>query len=256
MQQETVDDAEQEQSVTVWPEFQIQGTSTLPEELNLETLGLTISEIQLEPVDSERDSIAYSTREPNVLTFDLSEEETSIEGDALTLPEEGTYLINVRLEPITEVEETSKGTTERVYSSFSVSGSVSGDDLETTTDDPRLEGRATNGRPIPVPYETDDDSDEVEAKSGDEAWTEFHYDSERSVFVTLDEVELEEGEQVLSFEFDVSQWAMALLEPLIDALEDGDGVQYDDGAVDVSNPLESRGHGAESLLDDAQVDSL
>lgn len=253
--------SDRDQAVTVVPEFQIKGVSALPDELRLEELGLTISEIQFEPLDTDSEAPAYSTREPTPLAFDIADNQTIRRGERLGLPREGTYLINVRLEPVTEVEQVEDGAVERVYSSFSVAGSVAGEAAAQRT---VFNDSTTTGEPIPLPYDVDrsDDeegeSDSAQTEEGTTAdtWTSFHYDSDRSVFMTLGEVDLREGEQVLSFEFDVSQWALALLEPLLDALEDGDDLHYDNGAVDVSTPLESHGHGAESLLDDAQVDSM
>lgn len=259
---DTTDDDTTEQrqeAVTVVPEFSISGTSELPDDLHLSALGLTISEIRLEPVGSRSDTIAYSTRSATQLRFDVENGETVKNGEAVELPTDGRYLVSVRLEPIAETVESEVGSSEQVSPSFSVAGFVAGDGILRV--DPRYDDKRSDGSPVPMPFDEDGDADEAE--SSDELqdtpalpteWTPFHYDSRRSVFFTLNEVEFHRGSQVLSFDFDVHDWALELVDPLLSAIEHNEDLSTaPDSGIDVTSPLESTGHGAEALFENASV---
>lgn len=251
-------DTEQRQdAVTVVPEFSISGTAELPEDLHLSALGLTISEIRLEPVGS--DTVAYSTRSATQLRFDVENGETVKIGESVELPTDGRYLVSVRLEPIAETVKSEAGSSEQVSPSFSVAGYVAGDGILRV--DPRYDDKRSDGSPVPMPF--DEDGDDDEAESSDELrdspalpteWTPFHYDSRRSVFFTLNEVEFHPGSQVLSFDFDVHDWALELVDPLLSAIQHNDDLNSGpDSGIDVTSPLESTGHGAEALFENASV---
>ncbi len=253
------DTEQRQEAVTVVPEFSISGTAELPEDLHLSALGLTISEIRLEPVDSGNDAVAYSTRSATQLLFDVENSETVKVGEAVELPTDGRYLVSVRLEPIAETVESEAGSSEHVSPSFSVAGFVAGDGILRV--DPRYDDKRSDGSPVPMPF--DEDGDEDEAASSDELhdspalpteWTPFHYDSRRSVFFTLNEVEFHPGSQVLSFNFDVHDWALELVDPLLSAIQHNDDLSSaPDTGIDVTSPLESTGHGAEALFENASV---
>ena len=241
-----------EQAVTVVPEFQVDGATQMPGELYLSQLGLVITEIRLEPITNATDGVAYSTRRPTVLNFDVARGESVKVGEPLTLPDAGRYLVSVRLEPSRE-EQTS------LDSSFSVAGFVASEGIQRV--DPRYDedGKRADGSPVPMPYDEDESGDDDElgdAPALPTQWTPFHYESKRAVFFTLGEVEFEQGKQFLSFRFDVEDWALELVDPILSAVERNDAPQVDaQEGVDVTNPLESTGHGAEVFFENASVSS-
>jgi hypothetical protein len=249
--------AQRDQAVTVVPEFSVTGTSALPEKLYLSQLGLTISEIRLEPLASEAGSIAYSTRDATRLHFDVADGETVKLGEPVNLPEAGRYMVSVRLEPLAEVEHSDEGSVETVTPSFSLSGFVAGEGVVGV--DPRYDDKHSDGSPVPMPFderEIDEDAiQDTPALPTD--WMPFQYNSQRSVFFTLNEVEFGAGKQYLSFEFDVHDWALELVDPLLTAVKHTNdaGNERREG-IDVTNPLESTGHGAESLFENAKVRAI
>lgn len=238
-----------EQSVTVVPEFQVNGASELPEELYLSELGLVISEIRLEPVTSENDAVAYSTREPTVLKFDFARGETVRQGEPVKLPRTGRYLVGVRLEPA-QIDASEDP-------SLSMAGFVASDGIARV--DPRFDGEKADGSPIPLPYdedETDDDDDDdlKDAPALPTQWTPFHFESRRSVYFPLGDVRFEPGRQTLSFQFNVNDWALDLVDPILSAVRNNSSAEIDEqGAVDASPPIESTGKGAEMLFENASV---
>lgn len=248
---------QRKQAVTVVPEFSVSGTSSLPGNLYLSELGLAISEIRLEPISSELGSIAYSTRNPTRLHFDVASGETVKLGEPVELPRSGRYLVSVRLEPITEVQQSEDGAAEAVSPSFSVAGFVAGEGVVRV--DPRYDEKRSDGSPVPMPFDEDDgDEDEMQDMPAlPTEWTPFHYDSRRSVFFTLNEVEFDAGKQYLSFNFDVHDWALELVDPLLSAVKHTSDLSGEkERGIDVTSPLESTGHGAESLFENAEVRAI
>jgi hypothetical protein len=246
-----------EQAVTVVPEFSVTGTSALPDKLFLSSLGLTISEIRLEPLSSESGSVAYSTRDATRLNFNVASGETVKLGEPVELPKAGRYLVSVRLEPISEVEHSDEGSVETITPSFSLSGFVAGEGVVGV--DPRYDNKRSDGSPVPMPFDEEEiDEDAMhDTPALPTDWTPFHYNSRRSVFFTLNEVEFSAGTQFLSFEFDVQDWALEMVDPLLTAVKHTTDVSNErDEGIDVTNPLESTGHGAESLFENAEVRAI
>lgn len=250
------------QTISLVPEFSLNGAEAMPETVYFSELGLSIAEIRLEPLtssteDTELSSIIYSTRNAIRLDFDVAEGEEVIFGEPLELPHAGRYLISVRLEPISRVES-SQGTVNQVTSpSFRVEGFVA-KGAPTRTDRGRLD-ESSDGSPTPMPFNEDEDA---QAKSSlgkhDADWTPFHYDSRQSVFISLNEVEVRSDSEFLSFEFDMNEWAESLTAPLQDAVQDNDNSKTNPNqhGIDVTSRLEDGGHGAETLLNSARVSSL
>lgn len=242
------------QAVTVVPEFSVSGTSTLPEELYLSELGLSISEIRLEPISSDVASVAYSSRHAIDLHFDVARGETLKEGTPLQLPQAGRYMVSVRLDPTVSTEDAGEGVAETVSPSLSLSGFVAGESIVRV--DPRYDEKRSDGSPVPMPFdETENDDAELQDRPAlPLEWTPFRYDSQRSVYFTLGEVEFDTGEQTLSFDFDVEDWALELVEPLVDAVTyRDDPASAEEEGVDVTLPLESTGHGPEAFFQSASV---
>lgn len=224
-----------EQGVTVVPEFSISGTDAIPESLYITDLGLTVSEIRLEPLTTS--SLAYSTREATSLHFDLAGEETLLTADPVELPHAGRYLVSIRLEPVDGSAD--------VTSSLSAQGFVieSGD---AAVDD------VSDGEPQPMPFDPKADAtdDEVgDASAYPTEWTPFQYHSKRAVFYTFSDVEFEAGEQVLSFSFNLHDWAGGVAEPISNAVR----ANRTDDSVDVTNQVDSSGTGAEALMETGVV---
>lgn len=236
------------QAVTVVPQFSVSGSEEMPEELYLTELGLAISEIRLTPVDGRDTSVAYSSAHPTTLTFDVAHGEKVEVIEPMQLPHPGRYLVSVRLEPTGTT-----GAPEDGVPSFSVSGFVAGDGVVLI--DPRDTGAQSDGSPVPMPFDEDDDDAQMADRPAlPKEWTPFHYGSRRSVFFQLNDVEIQEGQQYLSFNFDVHDWALELVDPLLSAMRNVDQpMSEDDDAVDVTTPLESTGHGPEALFENASV---
>jgi hypothetical protein len=237
-----------EQAVTVVPEFQINGTSELPEQLYLSELGLVISEIKLEPITTDSGSVAYSTREPTVLKFDVARGETVRQGEPVKLPEAGRYLVGVRLEPA-QVSET-------VDPSLSVAGFVASNGIDRV--DPRFDGKTSDGSPIPLPYDEDeadeDDEDDLkDAPALPTQWTPFHVGSQKTKFFSVGDVFIQPGRQKLTFQFNVNDWALDLVDPVLSAVENNSSAEMDQEGVDATRSVEGTGRGAEKLFETASV---
>ena len=221
------------QAVTVVPEFMITGTDSMPDSLFVSELGLTVSEIRLEPMWTT-ESLAYSTREAFVVNFDIASGETNRIEEALELPVAGRYLVSIRLEP-------RAGEGDEDPASFTLDGFVSG------TRDGQLLDESMDGRPQPMPFDnTDTGNDNLSDQHAyPEEWTPFEYRSRRAVFFTFNDVPLEAGEQFLSFSFDVRDWALDVVEPISNAVNSsGTWVE----SVDATNQIDSSGKGGEALI--------
>lgn len=206
------------QAVTAIPEFVITGLERVPESLHLTNLGLTVSEIRLEPMWSA-ESLAYSTRRASMIDFALDEGQTTAVGEELELPVTGRYLVSIRLEPVEAVP------------SFHVEGFVA--------DGERADGEDGDGWPQPMPFDE-------ETATADGEWTPFEYQSRRAVFFTFNDVELSYGEQFLTFAFDVREWANGVHEPISHAVERSQ--RLNDNSVDVTQQLDSTGNGMDVVM--------
>lgn len=238
--QEGLRSASHTQAIMVTPEFAILGLEDVPAELFLTELGLSISEIRLQPVMSSSSGIAYSTSESFRLAFDVANGEDVKRLKPIEFPEAGRFVVSIRLEPC------DKGNAK--IPSLSLAGFVAGEGAVHT--DPRAgSGEKFDGNPLPLPFEPKKDEN-----SEDSDWTPFHYNSQRAVFYTFSDVELAPGEQTLNFTFDIQDWAVELIEPIVRAVRNVNGPDFGDGqGVDVTLQLESSGWGAEALMDSASV---
>ena len=230
---------DRQQAVMVVPEFSISGTDAIPESLYLTELGLAVSEIRLAPMAGDQ-SLAYTTRDAKFLRFDLARGETVRTTDAVELPAAGRYLVSIRLEPI-EVE----GETETM--SFTANGFVvDGSQIDDSV------GSTSDGEPQPMPFDpksstgTDDLSD---SEAYPEAWSPFQYSSKRALFYTFSDVDLQPGTQILTFSFNVFDWAVDVVEPISNAVR----ANETDQSVDVSKQVDSWGTGAEALIETGVV---
>ena len=232
------------------PEFRITGLDDAPEELLIEELGITVTEIRLEPVDGTDRGLAYSTSNPLTLEFDLTQGQTELRGQEVTLPELGQFLVSVRLEPVEEVG------TDEFLGSLELRGHVRNGYLVKETeeqqedrykwDDDRVEStdERGDGSPVPLPVQRIKNEDQQE-----EMWTPFAMSSSRTVYYTFSDVELVPGAQDLTFTFDINDWAMTAANPIIDAVEQsGAG-----GIVDVSSEVDSTAADPEVLLESSSV---
>jgi hypothetical protein len=227
---------ERQQAVSVVPEFSISGAEAIPESLYVTELGLAVTEIRLEPM-AGGSSLAYSTREPILVEFDVAGGELVRTEKAVELPEPGKYLVSIRLEPI---DREGPGS-----SSFMMDGFVAGDAALADT------GTNSDGRLQPMPFDggtmTDGMTDRPEYPK---QWTSFEYRSKRAVFYTFNDVEFEAGEQFLSFSFDVRDWAFEVVEPISNAVATN---ETDHESVDVTKQVDSTGTGVEALIETGVV---
>ncbi|MEZ4460421.1 MAG: hypothetical protein R3E66_11990 [bacterium] len=229
------------QAVTVVPRFELINADKIPDVLYLTQLGLVVSEIRLTPIVTKNYGLAYATANASVLKFDLANGEKITEGSPIELPESGRYVVSIRLEPL---ESTTEG---EAPSSLSVDGFVA---QATDVTNP---GKVADGTPLPLPFEP---KKKVEGISDSSAtpvtWTPFQYSSQRAVFYTMNDVELEAGEQTLQFQFDVQDWAEEVADPISKAIKNNPNTLAQDG-VDVTRQVESTGVGVESLIQTAVV---
>lgn len=231
---------EQSQAIMVTPEFSIHGLKDIPRGLHLTELGLAISEIRFQPVMATTSGIAYSTSEPFRLVFDVENEEAIKRLEPIEFPTAGRFVVSIRLEA-TEEDASSQG-------SLSMSGLVASEGV--TRKDPRTNSDGKfDGNPLPLPFDKrrDDAQDDCE-------WTPFQYNSKRAVFYTFSDVELKPGEQTLSFDFNIQDWAGELVEPIARAVQNVSSPDFGDaGGVDVTTQIDSIGWGAEALMEGASV---
>lgn len=227
---------QRQQAVSVVPEFTITGTDAVPASLYLTDLGLAVSEIRLEPLSSPS-SLAYSTRDSMLVEFDLSQNQTTRTGEVVELPSAGRYLVSIRLEPIVvEGVETS---------SFSAHGFVIDDHVNQPIDE------VADGEPQPMPFDpgTVTDGHLTDKQEFPTEWTPFDYQSKRAVFYTFSDVEFAEGQQFLTFSFDVRDWAVEVVDPITNAVR----ANKTDDTVDATKQIESSGTGAEALIETGVV---
>ncbi len=224
-----------QQAVEVVPQFRISGVDAVPNNLYLSELGLVVSEIRLTPVLLTDSNLAYSTVDPMALKFDVSENETVLQGPPLELPDSGRYVVSIRLEPV----ETLEG--EAAESSFSMDGFVA------ETPEPYDLSETSDGKPLPLPFDEKPDSDELtDAADSPLLWTPFQYNSRRSVFFTFNDVSFESGEQILEFTFDVRDWADGVADPISKAVRNSATSESD--GIDVTRQIESTGVGVDALI--------
>lgn len=254
--EDTSDAAQQRQAIIVQPQFSIEGIERLDDALRLEELGLSISEIRLEPLDGD-DDLAYSFIQPQVLRFDVANGVRSLCAEPLELPAAGRYLVSIRVEPVNMRSEDGVSRT----SSFTMSGHVAYDSSETAKGGTMSEG------PIPRPFRDDTTRPKDDAAPQDDkkscrfkhcpsvTWAPFSYHSERSVFYTIDEVNIIDGSQHLSFSFDVEAWGAEAAEPISRAVSSPDAAPIldDRRGLDITRQLDSMGQGVDALVERAFV---
>jgi hypothetical protein len=250
-----------ERPVRVVPTFHLEGTDKVPEQLRLEELGLAISEIELTP-SSPDESVAYSSRAPMELDFQVEDGEIQLTGDELVLPETGTYDVSLRLEPTGSRPEATGGGQDRDYS-MRMSGYVAGNGIVRVDRD---DGENEDGRPVPFPASPDPDDEEDDVSDRPELpnqWTPFEYESEQSVVHTLDQVAISGDRQILSFSFDAEDWALELLEPLSRAVRrketsptGPDDQGSDTRVVDVTREIERLGRGPAGMEEHMSVRAI
>lgn len=229
------------QAVTVVPRFVLVGADNLPEELFLTELGLVVSEIRLTPIITANHGLAYASAQPTALTFDVASGQFSHDGAALELPERGRYVVSIRLEPV--------ATGDNKPASLSVDGFVA------ETANVTNPGKVADGTPLPLPFDSKRTITEmIDAAATPVTWTPFQYQSQRAVFYTLNDVELERGEQILQFTFDLQEWANDLAAPIARAVRNTPVTQEDEG-VDVTRQVESTGFGVDALVQTGVVSS-
>lgn len=196
---EPIDDGAQgaESSALVTPEFQVEGVDGESEQLLLEQLGLSISEIRIEPLSGDGQELTYTTSEPPEFRFATSQQKTSLQGAQIELPESGRFRVSLGMEPDAEIdfEESSES------DSLDLAGLVRTQDPVTDEEDETSDGKDNDGSPLPLPVEPvrEDDGDDEEVM-----WTALELTGgEQGIFYTFLDVELVAGEQVLTIVLDL-----------------------------------------------------
>lgn len=248
-----------QRGVSVVPTFSIDGVDALPDDLIIDSLGFTVSEIRLEPLTGPAGAVAYTAVTPQRIAFNVAEGDGEQRGESIELPRSGRYLVSIRMEPMREGEA-------QKPSSFALRGFIA---QNSSRVDPRY-ADDSGDRPGPHPFDggtsggdAGNPGDPVEESHPDaledspeelQTWTPFHYKSERASFFPLGEVEFEPGEQRLHFSFDLHKWAAGLVEPISRAVEVDTSLQDPSySGVDISRYLDSHGHGPEDFLSRGRV---
>jgi hypothetical protein len=230
-------------ALDVVPEFSVEGTQQIPEALRLTQLGFSVAQIELIPANGGQTVVVD---DPFRVEFDMASGELTRRQAAFTVPEPGTYAVEVRLEPIDE---------DTPYT-FRLDGEISPEIAEALeSGNPHQDG----GNPIPDPFHPDDD--ETSESGGEANWVTFEYLSEKAVTYRLDSVELGSERRILSFELNINDWADELIEPIAElarAHTNEDTSEQTDVAqtVDVTRTLDSTGRGYEFLADDVRVQAV
>lgn len=228
------------QAVVVTPEFRLVGADAIPDHLFLTQMGLLVSEIRLTPLVATSSGLAYSTAEPTSLTFDVSQGQFSQTGTPLTLPSAGMYVVSIRLEPF--VADDSE------IGSLSVEGFIA-EAVDVTNP-----SETSDGTPLPLPFdERPFDEDQLtDASASPVVWTPFSYNSRRTVFYTLNQVDLSPGNQYLEFSFNLQDWANGAVTHISKAVKNNPSAGSD-GGVDVTRQMESLGHGLDAIVQTGAV---
>lgn len=235
--QERTRHAQKAQAVVVTPEFKLVGAEEVPEHLFLTQLGLLVSEIRLTPMASTSSGVAYSTAEPIELSFDVAEGQFVQTGKAVTLPDAGRYVVSIRLEPMVQGDQE--------LGSLSVEGFVASETSDVS--------KNSDGTPLPLPFDEKPEGDGLtDAADAPLAWTPFTYNSRRTVFYTLNQVDLEEGDQYLEFSFDLRDWANGVATHISKAVKTSPATG-EDGGVDVTRQIESLGQGVDAIVQTGAV---
>ncbi len=91
------------QAVTVQTRFVLSGHDNVESELMLDQLFVNVGSLVLDPADGE--SIAFASRDPFELNFDVARGDVDLMGPELQLPYGGDFFVSVQLEPTaTEID--------------------------------------------------------------------------------------------------------------------------------------------------------
>jgi hypothetical protein len=227
--------SQRKQAVVVTPEFSLEGAELLPDHLFLTQMGLLVSEVRLTPLVSNASGVAYSTAEAMPLTFDVSKGEFTQIGRSVTIPSPGRYVVSIRLEPLVAHNQE--------LGSLSVEGFIAeAVDVANPT-------QTSDGTPLPLPFdERPTDADQLgDAAGSPVVWTPFSYNSKRTVFYTMNQVELVPGNQKLEFSFNLQDWASGAVEPISNAIKNNPSANAE-GGVDVTRQIESIGQGVDAMV--------
>ena len=227
-------------SLEVTPRVQLDGVTALESQVFLQELCLGVGEIRLEPMDPERDEVVYVTRTPMMLHFDVASGEHVLEGEAITLPHPGEFLIEIRLEPMSVGDDTLDGRAVRLDGLVAKESGGEGDE------------------PMPLPWLVQNDSGSVPGVTQKPVeWVPWTYSSERSTSLSLNTVEFsDEPEQLLVISLDMARWLDGAMAPIQAAVDDQRATSPDapggelttPAPIDVSGDLEEEGADFESLI--------
>jgi len=262
--------------VEVQPTFHLTGFDKLPSGFTVTDLGFTVSEIRLDPVEEDGRRIAYTNAEPITVDVDVKQGERYVDASSFELPESGTFDVTLRLEPIsgefgasamdTGSSDSGESPPSSYPYSFQLDGFINSQAAESWSSS--ADGSAEDGDPIPHPMQPETQYEEMSEDDLMAAsdWTPFTYASDVPLLLTLDQVNLEEGQQSLEVEVDIGDWGMDLIEPISDAVVEAEDSEQEEEpsvkpgeddvqTIDVTNTIDEKGLGPSSLSQDIQVEA-
>ena len=235
------DIARTEQAVTVQTRFIVSGVNDLRDDAgeqlaNLEDLYVNVGAIFLDPADAS--SIAFSSRDPFALHFDIAAGETDIYGPEFQLPYAGDFFVSVQVEPAGTVVSDDK---DEDGDSLVVHGEFFQDPTQLRTDEPS-----------PLPWDPKD----VHSLSS----VDFTYRSDAVARIQLGEIHLrEKGTYELVLTVNVADWLRDEVLPAVvdhhESLAADDEPQRFDDEFDFEGVFDEGGAGVESLVGDMGVNT-
>lgn len=233
------DIAQAEHGVTVRTRFILTGVRQLRDERGAELMALddlyvNVGALFLDPADQS--SVAFSSREPFDLSFDVSAGQTDIHGPEFELPFAGDFFVSMQVEPGGVLVGDDKADDDG--GSLVVRGRYFDEIIDAVRAD----------EPSPLPWDPKD----VRATDA----VAFTYRSDAVARMQLGEVHLrEKGTYELVLTVNVEDWLRDDVLPAVRAhrasITDDEGAapaRFEDDELDVDTVLDEAGSGVESLV--------
>ena len=239
----TVSGSVSQNAVTVQTRFVLSGMDEVQSELMLDELFVNVGSLVLDPSDG--DGIAFASREPFELQFDVARGEIDLRGPDLELPYGGDFFVSVQLEPGAVEVDANKDHEEEgslvARGHYYVEADINADE------------------PSPLPWEPKG----MQRSRSLTQHVDFVYRSDSVARIQLGEVSLtESGDYELLLDVRVASWLEQDVFPrVLDERERRESVGDDvptslDGTDDVASVdsvLDEGGEGLEGLVGDMGV---
>lgn len=233
-----------QQAVTVVPQFSMQNTDQLTDQVRFDEVEFSIAEVRITPSDVE-EATPFAAGNTGSVSLDVDGGELSADAGQFELPDPGTYDIRFLLEPKSDGH------------SITLSGKVSSGEEESQSSEESPSG-TSDGRPIPFPADPKwigDDDDDDDGTTDPDNWVAFAYHTDQTLVVHAPDVRLSPGSQNVSVSFDASSWK----EKFIRAVEVSEDDQMDSGTesegdvVEISGSLDEFGVAPLGMLNQPHV---